>query len=263
MRFLKQTIRRVLKYLLSIALMLYSWTIGLFTGKGQYIHSLVCEYFGFAFPKPKLPLISPAQVLSSAPLRLAELEVQPGNMPVSELAALCGIVRRENPRAIFEIGTLNGRTTLNLALNSPPECRIFTLDLPREQLGETRYPISDRFRKLVEKERSGELFLNKDAAEFPETKKITQLFGDSGNFDFSPYYNAIDLVFIDGSHDYEYVLNDSEIALKLLREGRGVILWHDYRGGMEVITALETFRKRRPGLSLHHVRDTSFAYLKR
>jgi len=263
MRFLKQTIRRVLKYLLSIALMLYSWTIGLFTGKGQYIHSLVCEYFGFSFPKPKLPLISPAQVLSSAPLRLAELEVQPGNMPVSELAALCGIVRRENPRAIFEIGTLNGRTTLNLALNSPPECRIFTLDLPREQLGETRYPISDRFRKLVEKERSGELFLNKDAAEFPETKKITQLFGDSGNFDFSPYYNAIDLVFIDGSHDYEYVLNDSEIALKLLREGRGVILWHDYRGGMEVITALETFRKRRPGLSLHHVRDTSFAYLKR
>lgn len=263
MRFLKQTIRRVLKYLLSIALMLYSWTIGLFTGKGQYIHSLVCEYFGISFPKPKLPLISPAQVLSSAPLRLAELEVQPGNMPVSELAALCGIVRRENPRAIFEIGTLNGRTTLNLALNSPPECRIFTLDLPREQLGETRYPISDRFRKLVEKERSGELFLNKDAAEFPETKKITQLFGDSGNFDFSPYYNAIDLVFIDGSHDYEYVLNDSEIALKLLREGRGVILWHDYRGGMEVVAALETFRKRRPGLSLHHVRDTSFAYLKR
>lgn len=263
MRFIKQSIRRIVKYLLSIALMFYSWTIGLFTKKGQYIHSLICEYFGISFPKPKLPPISPAQVISPAPLRLVELEVRPGNMPVSELAVLCSIVQREQPRAIFEIGTFNGRTTLNLALNSPAECRIFTLDLPPEQLSETRYPISERFRKLVEKEHSGELFLNKDATEFPETKKITRLFGDSGKFDFSPYYNTIDLVFIDGSHDYEYVLNDSEIALKLLREGKGVILWHDYRGGMEVITALETFRKRHPELLLHHIQDTSFAYLKR
>jgi hypothetical protein len=38
----------------------------------------------------------------------------------------------------------------------------------------------------------------------------------------------VDFVFVDGSHSYEYVLNDSRHALKLIRNGKGVILWHDY-----------------------------------
>lgn len=38
----------------------------------------------------------------------------------------------------------------------------------------------------------------------------------------------MDFVFIDGSHSYEYVLNDSKQAIKMLRNGKGVILWHDY-----------------------------------
>ena len=38
----------------------------------------------------------------------------------------------------------------------------------------------------------------------------------------------MDFVFVDASHAYEYVLNDSRIALNLLRQGKGIILWHDY-----------------------------------
>lgn len=260
---IKRIAQRLIKYVLSFFFMIYSLTIGLFTKKGQYIHSLICEYYGFAFLKPKLPFISWGQIVSSKPIRLTELEVKTGNMPVSELALICGIIRKEKPLGIFEIGTMNGRTTLNMALNSPEECKIFTLDLPKDEASETQYPISKRFRKLVDKEVSGELFLNKSAAEFPEKNKITQLLGDSGKFDFSPYYNSIDFIFIDGSHDYEYVLNDSEVALKLLRKGKGVILWHDYRNGMEVVKAIETFRKRHPGLEIHRVKDTAFAYLKK
>lgn len=260
---IKRIAQQLLKYVLSFFFMVYSLTIGLFTKKGQYIHSLVCEYYGFAFLKPKLPLISREQIVSSKPIRLMELEVKTGNMPVSELSLVCGIIRKEKPLGIFEIGTMNGRTTLNMALNSPDECKIYTLDLPKEELGETQYQISERFRKLVDKEVSGELFLNKSAAEFPQKNKITQLLGDSGKFDFSPYYNSIDFIFIDGSHDYEYVLNDSEISLKLLREGKGVILWHDYRNGMEVVKAIETFKKRHPDLEIYHVKDTAFAYLKK
>jgi len=260
---IKRIAQRLLKYVLSFFFMVYSLTLGLFTKKGQYIHSLICEYYGFAFLKPKLSLISWDQIASSKPIRLTELEVKTGNMPVSELALICGIIRKENPLSIFEIGTMNGRTTLNMALNSPEECKIFTLDLPRDEAGETQYQISKRFRKLVDKEVSGELFLNKSTAEFPEKNKITQLLGDSGKFDFSPYYNSIDFVFIDGSHDYEYVLNDSEVALKLLREGKGVILWHDYRNGMEVVKAIEKFKKRHPKLEIYHVKDTAFAYFKK
>src|SRR6185369_3239039 len=37
-----------------------------------------------------------------------------------------------------------------------------------------------------------------------------------------------DLIFIDGSHAYSYVKNDTEKALRMLKEG-GLLLWHDYR----------------------------------
>jgi hypothetical protein len=58
-------------------------------------------------------------------------------------------------------------------------------------------------------------------------EKICQLYGDSATFDFTPFF-GMDFIFIDGSHSYEYVLNDSRKAIQLLREGKGVILWHDY-----------------------------------
>ena len=36
------------------------------------------------------------------------------------------------------------------------------------------------------------------------------------------------MIFVDGAHSYEYVLHDSRHALKLLKDGKGLILWHDY-----------------------------------
>lgn len=257
---MKKIYQRTVKYILSLLLMFYAFTAGMLTRRGRNIHSLICGYFGFGFDRPRLPRIGWEQVGAARAVTLSDLPVKSGHMPVHELAVICAIVRREAPQAIFEIGTFDGRTTLNLALNAPDDCRIYTLDLPREGLEDTRYPISARYRPLVDKEASGALFRDKDAAAFPQKRNITQLLGDSGKFDFSPYYNHIDLVFIDGSHDYDYVLNDSEIALKLLRNGEGVIIWHDYRSGITVVPALEVFRKRHPQLEIFHIEDTSFAY---
>ena len=36
----------------------------------------------------------------------------------------------------------------------------------------------------------------------------------------------MDLVFVDGAHSYDYVKNDTEKGLEMLRPG-GVIAWHD------------------------------------
>ena len=259
---MKRFAERVIKYLISLVLIVYSFTVGMITKKGRYIHSLIDEYYGFAFRKPRLPVLTWDNVISDQPVQLTELEGRPGNIPVGELALIAGIILKEKPRAVFEIGTFDGRTTMNMALNSPQDCRIFTLDLPKEMVSETRFKISARHLPLIEKDISGERFQNKTAGEFSVINKITQLLGDSGKFDFSPYYNSIDIIFIDGSHDYDYVLNDSEIALKLLRDGKGIILWHDYRVGMEVINAIETFRKRHAYLKIYHVKNTNLAYVK-
>ena len=59
-------------------------------------------------------------------------------------------------------------------------------------------------------------------------KQITQLYGDSAAFDFSPYEGKMDVVFVDGAHSAAYVKSDTEVALRLLKPEGGLILWHDY-----------------------------------
>lgn len=171
---------------------------------------------------PKLDL---SQLVGTGELnvRLLESSFDDGNVSLFELFIISVLVRLKKPHTIFEIGTFNGRTTLNLAANSAPAAEIFTLDLPVKDLLNTGFALDEIEKKYVDKPASGARFSN-----YPEAKKITQLYGDSANFDFSRFENAMDFVFVDASHAYDYVLNDSKVALKMLRGGKGVILWHDY-----------------------------------
>jgi predicted O-methyltransferase YrrM len=57
--------------------------------------------------------------------------------------------------------------------------------------------------------------------------KIKQIYADSTVFDFSPYFNKMDIVFIDGAHHYNTVKSDSENALKMAKPD-GIIIWHDF-----------------------------------
>jgi predicted O-methyltransferase YrrM len=98
----------------------------------------------------------------------------------------------------------------------------------------------------------GSRFLNNDTTR----SKIIQLFGDTARFDFSPYFGKMDMVFIDGAHTYEYLLNDTKIARKLLKD-KGVILWHDYAGDWPGVTkALNKLYIENPGINLRHIEGT-------
>jgi|TARA_B100000315_G_C14474545_1_gene539976 hypothetical protein len=91
--------------------------------------------------------------------------------------------------------------------------------------------------------------------------KIKRLFGDSATFDFTPYYNAFDVVFIDSSHRYENVLIDSENALKLLKNRKGIIIWDDYvieKKG--VVEAVHEFRLKY-NFDIRRIKSSRFAYL--
>ncbi len=141
----------------------------------------------------------------------------------ADIVSLCLLCRRLNPKAIFEIGTLRGYTTYHLGLNSAADAKIYTLDLPQDQMNpklqttlvdDWHIQASHRDRKYIF-----------DGT--PEASKITPLFGDSASFDFSPYYGTIDLFFIDGAHSYEYVRSDTLNAIQCCHEG-SVIAWHDF-----------------------------------
>jgi len=153
----------------------------------------------------------------------------------------------------MEIGTFDGRTTLNLALNS--DAQVFTLDLPGNM--ETVFQVKGSNEKYMKKQSSGARFSSPPHTGLPCVERITQLYGDSASFDFSPWYGKIDLVFVDGAHSYEYVVNDTNIALRLLSPEGGIIVWHDYMVWPDVTRALHELKEKMPSLPLVHVRDTS------
>ena len=179
-----------------------------------------------------------------------------GHTTEFELKVISNLVKKQNPDRIFEIGTFQGRTTLNMALNSHPNTKITTLDLPSDELESTKMEIEEGEIRYVKKDVSGERFIGQ-----PLAYKIEQVFGDSATYSFSGYQNSIDLAFIDGSHAYEYVLNDSEKILSIIKPG-GLIIWHDYTNWPGVWSALnELYQSNSKYKNIKHIGGTSIAIL--
>jgi|HubBroStandDraft_2_1064218.scaffolds.fasta_scaffold12547_5 predicted O-methyltransferase YrrM len=144
------------------------------------------------------------------------------NSPPDDLTRLAFITKLLEPKTIFEIGTYRGRTALNFALNSPPDCTVYTLDLPVASKPGAIQRAYKADANLIGRSRPGIDYEGKDVS-----GKIVQLYGDSQTFDFLPFCGKMDLLFIDGAHDYEAVRVDTTNALRMLKPG-GVILWDDF-----------------------------------
>jgi predicted O-methyltransferase YrrM len=203
-----------------------------------------------------LPVVSIEAITDGSEAQLVERDYAEGNVSIEELQCIAKLVRFHQPARIFEIGTFDGRTTINMAHNAE-RSEIFTLDLPKKDVSNTKLRIKKGDVHFINKEVSGSRFIGTKYE-----KQITQIYADSAAFDYVPYYGSIDLVFIDGSHTYDYVISDTRNALKLLRPEGGIILWHDY-GWKEVIKALNEFYRNDPVFSkLQNIENTSLAILK-
>jgi predicted O-methyltransferase YrrM len=167
-------------------------------------------------------------------------QAQNGEVTTTELLALTAVARKVAPRRVFEFGTFMGTTTLHLA-RACPNAEIFTLDLP--DTGALAVPLDQGDAVLNEWSTT-----NKDKRNFrgrTESARITELYGDSLNFDFSRYEASMDLVFVDAAHDPVHAAADTRNALFMLAP-RGVILWHDY-GRAPGVTAAVTEAARTCG----------------
>jgi len=207
-----------------------------------------------------LPDVSWKKCTSQRLVRIWEHEQSNGNIRISELGVI-GAVAASCPdhSNLFEIGTFDGRTALNLALNSPSHCRVYTLDLLPDM--QTRYSLASGERHMVEKEEPGIRYKKYRDVYTEEVSSIHQLYGDSATFDFSPYRQTCSLVFVDGSHAYDYALKDTQSAMSLVMPG-GVILWHDYGIWEGVTRALEEIEARE-NYGLRNIKGTSLVYWKK
>lgn len=128
----------------------------------------------------------------------------------TDLALLRLLAERFEGKSYFEIGTWRGESVANVAA-VVPECT--TLNLPKEEI--VRLSGSQEYADLHG-------FFSRNLP------NVRHIFGNSRTFDFSPYRNGFDLVFIDGDHHYEAVKSDTSSVLPLLRDDRSIIVWHDY-----------------------------------
>jgi predicted O-methyltransferase YrrM len=208
----------------------------------------------------RLPEISWKSCAHSHLPRIWEHQKENGNVRVSELGIISALAADcADGTNLFEIGTFDGRTTLNLALNSPPRCEVYTLNLPPDL--KTKFEIEKGERHLVDKPKPGSR-IDKVRSLCPTAMaKIHQLLGDSAAFDYTPYENSCSLVFVDGSHAYDYAKSDTRAAIKIARAG-GVIIWHDYGIWEGVTKALEELEQQESH-GLRNIRGTSLVYWKK
>lgn len=132
-----------------------------------------------------------------------------------KIELLCKLGYNKN---VFELGTYRGRTTYVLSQYAN---KVTTFDL-----GSNISLESDLYSDYI----VGEIYKKNNC------KNVTQLIGNSLNFDFTPYYEKFDLVYLDGGHTFDIVKNDFEISFNLLKPGGWIIV--DDIGWIEVKNAI-------------------------
>ena len=170
------------------------------------------------------------QLLEAAPPQRVVQSTLPsrrggGSLTLLEMNLVIAASRIVEPKQVFEFGTFLGSTTLNIALNIPDDGTVFTLDMDDQHAQEAKQDVADA--PLTEIHLASRSKL--DFIGSPVESKIRMLTGDSTTFDFSSWQDSIELIFIDGGHDYPTVKSDTGNAFRIANRKRAsCILWHDY-----------------------------------
>lgn len=166
-----------------------------------------------------------------------------GSITLLEGAILCSLIRITDPKRIFEFGTFLGYSTSLMLRNASEHCEVYSIDLGssvadtfRDSLNYSDEDLhmddkkNDDYLRYTQASR-GNYYLTELDAEQKERLKL--LYGDSTKLDVSSQglSNNVDLVFIDGGHDYATICSDTQKALQMLGDS-GVIVWHDYNSSI-------------------------------
>jgi predicted O-methyltransferase YrrM len=126
------------------------------------------------------------------------------------------VVKNTNPKTILEIGTSDGMGTLLLFSNAP-EAKIYTVNILPEEIVAGK---GGKYTTIApEKEDIGIAFKEKNI------ENIVQIYANTAIWE--PNIGTIDVAFIDGCHDKEFVYNDTLKIIKHLKPG-SFLIWHDF-----------------------------------
>jgi predicted O-methyltransferase YrrM len=129
---------------------------------------------------------------------------------------ICTVVANEPAKTILEIGTSTGKTTAFISRNAPLS-EIYTINIPASDIFDGKGGKNTTI-ALEEAE------IGKDYKSL-NLKNITQIYENTATW--QPDIGEINIAFIDGSHDTNFVYNDTLKVLKNILSG-GIIMWHDF-----------------------------------
>jgi predicted O-methyltransferase YrrM len=133
-----------------------------------------------------------------------------GSSMVTDLALLRSLAKSFMDCEYLEIGTWRGESIMNVAAVSK-NCT--SINLSPDEIIARGFP--EKYARL-------HAFL------IDNQSHIKQIHADSYTFDFSSLDKKFDLIFVDGDHSYQGVLNDTKKVFSLLKDENSVIIWHDY-----------------------------------
>jgi predicted O-methyltransferase YrrM len=191
---------------------------------------LVTAIFRKTFERNRLtlPIVEPEMLSSEAGLVVFPTShplFASMDAPLNDLMFLLNLAKGRKVKRILEVGTYRARTTLAFHLNCP-DAVVVSYDVQ---------VLDSPYRKSIEG--NPRIFLRH--ASF------------SGSAETLRNEPPFDLIFVDGSHRFAHVLEDSRLALECVETG-GVVIWHDYRTNdyandeMRVPEALDVVRRDFP-----------------
>lgn len=135
---------------------------------------------------------------------------------IRDAETLGTVVGNANPVICLDIGTGVGHSAALMAVNAP-QAQVFTINIPPEDIlaGE-----GGRLTTItLDRDEIGRYYRARNLT------NITQILGNTARWE--PDIGAIDVAFVDGCHDTDFVYNDTRKVLRHTRAG-SFVLWHDF-----------------------------------
>jgi hypothetical protein len=138
------------------------------------------------------------------------------NRRLLDAQVIGAVVKNINPSVCLDIGTAEGHSAALMAVNAP-QSKVYTINIPPEEVLSGEGGIFTTI--AMEREKIGSYYREQGL------KNIIQIIANTSKWE--PNIGAIDIVFVDGSHDAEFVFNDTKKVLPYLKSG-SFVLWHDF-----------------------------------
>jgi hypothetical protein len=168
------------------------------------------QYFIRKYKILRLPSIDLMDLLKQNEHVLNTYSFLPGTSLITDIILLKSLAEKISNCVYLEIGSWRGESLVNIAEDAD-EC--FAVTLSKQEMKKNGFPQSAI-------DNSG--FFVKD------NHNVKIIEENSHTFDFTRFNKKFDLIFIDGDHSYNGVLNDTQKVFPLLKDDRSIIVWHDH-----------------------------------